>query len=242
MLYNKNIIIWFLALSVCVWHVSALEILDVLPDSTTIIWSSVDEYVDGSLVSLMLLDQQISLFLSISHTDNDMSVLSLSKDAYALARFDVVDALSLASDRKMLMDDYLQKLSTILNRLPVYIEDLSMQISDSDAEQSSCADAKRLSDASYLRAIQSFDQESADRALQESQSYESCVVRYRIDGNALRVQETRLRRVFGILQQRYDYLSTHQYNIVTYFPILQTDIIQDLSSISQVLESYDFDE
>lgn len=65
-----------------------------------------------------------------------------------------------------------------------------------------------------------------------------CATEYRVQLNALKVQDDKLQFYATILQKKYDYIDTQREYIEKYYSVLRPDLLDELTAIAASLQSF----
>ena len=165
-------------------------------------------------------------------------VLATIKKLEELVKTDIIQLLSLATDKGKSLTAYLTDCDQALQKgdsISVYMKQ-EMDILKSDMD--SCIVDKNIADKDYFDAINRYDQKIMQDALMSSIKYETCAWENRIQYNAKLDIATKLVFYLGVLQKKYDVLFKKQDILAQNFQIFSDGILPDLNEIDQILKQY----
>ena len=170
--------------------------------------------------------------------DND--ILETTNDAETLVKDDIIENLKNSSNKIGTFNIYLQNMETTISKGDFFIMMLDQDISNSTAQMNGCIGEKKISDQEYFNSINYYDQQSMIEALNKSTTYNACISQARLDINAKTAIVSKLKFYYDLLKTKYDFLSRNQEKILNNIYVLDTAILQELSTINDTLNTYNF--
>jgi hypothetical protein len=107
-------------------------------------------------------------------------------------------------------------------------------------DMNACQVDKNSADKEYFQWINTYDNQSSQRALNQSIANEKCATENRIQYNAKWYLLDKIVFFESVLKQRYDLISKEQDIIINHFEVISTTLIQKLQIINEVLNAYQF--
>ena len=103
-----------------------------------------------------------------------------------------------------------------------------------------CTTDKQRADSAYFKAINEFNQQDSDQALQQAIESENCIGQNRIHLNAQNYILNKLQFYTSALSAKYKILGDNQDTIIQNTQGLQKETLQKLIDISTSLDTYTF--
>lgn len=211
----------------------------------------VDAVVDTWLSTTASTTMQFPAALSLSLVRRHMAIVSRITSDNAIAgpvdyiqtlenaiTFDVIHELDFVQDKAMYLSGYMADISHTLNLVDGYTSSLQSIIDTKTDERNTCIDNKKQADAHFFASLKEFDQAGSDAALQESMDAGSCEEKARIVIVATTLQLRRIKQLHDILDKKYVLLDTNKDTIIAYFPLVKTQLLQQLLVLSSQLQNY----
>ena len=170
----------------------------------------------------------------------DSETLTTIKGLEELTKQDVIEILSIATNKQEALAKYLADCDQYLQKwdgISAYLRQ-DMQILKQDMQ--SCINEKSVSDKAYFDAIERYDQKTMETSLTNSITYENCATENRIKYNAKASITQKIVFYLGLLQKKYDVLFAKQDIVTKNFEIFRDKILPDLNEIDTLLQQYKF--
>lgn len=165
-------------------------------------------------------------------------LLSLSRAVQLSITSDIVSLLDQAVDKSVIVSDYLSDTRVLLDRVSTQSEYTSVRLALLTDSMQECLTDKDIADRSFFDAINANDDEAAAVWLDASLRASVCATEYRVQLNALKVQDDKLKFYVTILQKKYDYIDTQKEYIEKYYTVLRSDLLEELTAIAASLQSF----
>lgn len=165
-------------------------------------------------------------------------LLALSRAVQLSITEDIVALLDQAVDKSLIVDDYLNDVRILLDRVSIQHDYTSVRLALLNDSMQQCLTDKELADRSFFDAINANDDEAAALWLDASLRASVCATEYRVQLNALKVQDDKLQFYVTILQKKYDYIDTQREYIEKYYSVLRPDLLEELTAIAASLQSF----
>lgn len=165
-------------------------------------------------------------------------LLGLSRAVQLSITEDIVALLDQAVDKSVVVSDYLADTRALLDRVATQSEYTSARLNLLTDLMKACLTDKEIADRSFFDAINANDDEAAALWLDASLRASVCATEYRVQLNALKVQDDKLTFYVTILQKKYDYIDTQKEYIEKYYSILRPDLLEELTAIAASLQSF----
>ncbi|AHB41293.1 hypothetical protein P148_SR1C00001G0500 [candidate division SR1 bacterium RAAC1_SR1_1] len=157
-----------------------------------------------------------------------------------ITTYNILELLEFEIDKKTVMDDYVSRLDTYLLESDMALSTIKEEMSLLDYSMKHCLSQKIISDKQYLDAVQSpYQQILLQEAIDHSKEYAKCASDAKIDYNAKKVLADKIAAYSSILKIKYDYLSSHNDDIVENYDLMKNDVLERLILIKHMLEKYD---
>jgi hypothetical protein len=101
-----------------------------------------------------------------------------------------------------------------------------------------CLLDKDIADRAFFDAVTLNDDLAARSAVENSSRASVCATDYRVQLNALQAQYDKLSFYVAVLEKKYNYILDKRDNIVQYFFVLKSDLLNDLTKIAAELQSF----
>lgn len=157
-----------------------------------------------------------------------------------ITTYNILELLEFEIDKKTVMDTYISRLDSYLLQSDIALSTIREEMSLLDYSVQHCLSQKTISDKQYLDAVQSpYQQTLLQEALDHSKEYAKCASDAKIDYNAKKVLADKIAAYSSILKIKYDYLSSHNDDIVENYDLMKNDVLERLILIKRMLEKYD---
>lgn len=166
--------------------------------------------------------------------------LATLKELQNLSKTDVIAWLSIATDKRQMLSDYLNQSNTAIQKGSTLISFLRQEISFLQLDMNACLVDKSIADKEYFDSINMYDQASSEKALATSIASDNCASQNRIQYNAKVYLLERIVFFTSILQQKYDLLFNEQETLINHFDVISDNMLQKLNLINDTLKQYQF--
>jgi len=165
-------------------------------------------------------------------------LLALSRAVQLSITSDIIALLDQAVDKSIIVSDYLSDTRVLLDRVSTQSEYTSVRLNLLADSMQECLTDKDIADRSFFDAINANNDEAAALWLDASLRASVCATEYRVQLNALKVQDDKLKFYVTILQKKYDYIDTQKEYIEKYYTVLRPDLLEELTAIAASLQSF----
>ena len=155
-----------------------------------------------------------------------------------LVRTDIIQALSLSTDRQATLQKHLSDSSNAIEQWAGLIAFINQEISLLQLDMNACTVDKNTADKLYFDSVNNYDQTMAQSALQDSIRNDTCASEKRIEYNAKTYLLDKLTFYAGLLQSKYDLVSTKQDMLINHFDVISDTVLQELQQINTALDTY----
>ena len=179
-------------------------------------------------------------YQSINLVSSSYQYVDLIFSLRDLISYNIIDLLEFELDKSSAMDLYVSKLDLCLLESDIILTNIREEMSLLDYSLQSCLSQKEISDKQYLDSINSpYQQIFLQESIDDSKKYAQCVSDARIEYNAKKILLDKIVAYRWILKIKYDYLSKNKEDIVKYYNLIKSDVLEDLLMIKRMLEKYD---
>jgi hypothetical protein len=172
--------------------------------------------------------------------DIENNILRTISDAETLAKFDIINTLKNSNNKQLVLSNYLQDISATISESSFYGMLLQQQIDNSQTEMNTCISEKKVSDQAYFQSISFYDQPSMVQSLSKSLAYDQCISSNKVKINANTPLLDKINFYNNLLQTKYKFIYDKQDTILSNVNVLDTTLLQELSTIDATLSQYNF--
>lgn len=237
MWYSKYIVVLFIVCLFASFAVGQNQVWfggSVPRSDVTIAQTAVQEYPSDMAV--------LSLGYHLEHHEvvvfGESWLLALSRAIQLSITADIVSLLDQAVDKSVIVGNYLRDTRVLLDRVSTQSDYTSVRLALLTDSMQACLTDKETADRSFFDAINANDDEAAALWLDASLRASVCATQYRVQLNALKVQDDKLQFYTTILQKKYDYIDTQKEYIEKYYAVLRPDLLKELTAIAASLQSF----
>ena len=176
----------------------------------------------------------------VESVNYEWETLTTIKKLEELTKTDVIQLLNSSADKKAALAKYLTECDENLKKGENISTYMKQEMALLKMDMQSCLADKDTSDKAYFDAIDIYDQDLMETALNDSITYEQCATENRIQYNAKTEVARKLVFYLWLLQKKYDVLFNKQEILAENFKIFRDNILPDLNEIDSLLAQYTF--
>ncbi len=167
-------------------------------------------------------------------------ILDTIKTLEELTKRDVIEMLTISSDKEQTLAGYLWSCQEALQKWESISAYMKQEMNVYKQDMQACINDKDVSDKEYFNAIERYDQNAMDTTINNSIAYEKCATENRIRYNAKTSLVQKMVFYLWTLQKKYDVLYAKQDILTQNFEIFRDNILPDLNEINDLLAQYTF--
>lgn len=192
-------------------------------------------------LSYMLIKLHLTLAgKDVESVNYEWETLTTIKKLEELTKTDIIQLLNASADKKAALAKYLTECDENLKKGENISTYMKQEMALLKMDMQSCLIDKDTSDKAYFDAIDIYDQDLMETALNDSITYEQCATENRIQYNAKTEVARKLVFYLWLLQKKYDVLFNKQEILAENFKIFRDNILPDLNEIDSLLAQYTF--
>lgn len=188
--------------------------------------------------------ETIKIHLRLANQTNDINPeedsLATLKQLQELTQTDVIEWLSMATDKQKMLSDYLGQSNIALEKWDTLISFLKQELALLQLDMKACLVDKTIADKAYFDSVNSYDQSGSQQAIQTSIANDTCASENRIQLNAKTYLLNKIVFFTSVLQQKYNLLFKEQDTLISHFNVISDTMLQKLNTINETLKSYQF--
>ncbi len=235
--------ICYLALNFSFAANKSLTIIDTpTTNNTTTITKN---YSDITSISYQLILSHIKIgnsnwWLDYLNLDTENNILILIGTAEDLVKTDILQSLQITRTPEKLLDSHLQKTQKTISEAKFSIMILEQEIDNQTQIMNACIEEKKLSDITYFKSIDYYNQKTLNTSLQTSAYNNECIAKAKLTINAKWILLNRLFFYNNLLQKKHKFLSDKRTVILKNISVIDQDLLKELYNINTTLEQYNF--
>jgi hypothetical protein len=166
--------------------------------------------------------------------------LDILKNTEDLVKTDIIQALSLSSNKQQTLQAYLTQCEEYLEKGSSLIAFMEQELALLKLDINSCTMDKTLTDKLYFDSVNNYDQATSEQALQESIQNDACISQENVEYNAKSYILNGLTFYEGLLQEKYNLISAKQDMLINHFDVISDNVLTELQTINDTLKKYQF--
>lgn len=168
----------------------------------------------------------------------ELWLLSLTQQVQLSITTDVIALLDQSTDKQSVLDSYIVATDLLLRDAEWQLETTFLRLWVLREAMRQCLLDKDIADRAFFDAVTLNDDLAARSAVENSSRASVCATDYRVQLNALQAQYDKLSFYVAVLEKKYNYILDKRDNIVQYFFVLKSDLLNDLTKIAAELQSF----
>lgn len=202
-------------------------------------WTIEDsEFISPYGISSTLVAMHLIIGFGKEDSNDEDDVMLLIKKMKEYIQLDILSLLEMNIDKERVLDLYLASSYWLISDSSLVLSNYKVELQEYDAAIVACNDDKLLADKEYFTAFQDYDYDFMQESLLASIDAQRCVNDNKIKFNATSVISHTLDVYAQVLSQKYEYLAKNQDMIVSHFPLLKPQLLEELATITAVLEQF----
>lgn len=194
----------------------------------------------SSPLSLWFAMYRMHMSLALSQhwfVDSSFAYANLVLQLQDVSSYDVLDLLAFETDKRSAMDSYIWLLDKYYLQSDIALFHLKDDLSYLDSSIKHCSSEKTLADKQYFDAVQfPYQQQFLENALADSKKYAQCVSDAKIEYNAKKILVDKIVAYQSLIKAKYTYLFANKDDIIEHYDLINTDILNRLTTIKRTLE------
>ncbi|MEI7563079.1 MAG: hypothetical protein WCJ39_05370 [bacterium] len=192
------------------------------------------------MISIQAIHQHLFLANISQEIPQQGSLLLHLKTVDLLVQTDILQDMEVSTDKQDTLQKYLQECEKAINESQIDISYLEQTLPLLKIDMNTCISNKNAADTQYFKSINRYDSQESDLVLQQSIANDRCASEKRIQYNAKSYLLSKLSFYTSTLQAKQKLLSDEQDMIINHLESIKTDILQKLTDINAMLQSYTF--
>lgn len=159
---------------------------------------------------------------------------------HQLLQTHIIQEMEMSEDKEKTLQNYIQeceKAITVNKQNMIYLQQLLPLLK---IELNTCTNNKLLADKQYFESINTYKVQDSEFTLQQAITYDRCASEKRIQYNAKSYIVSKLAFYISTLQTKQELISNNQDMIINHLESIRTDILEKLTNIDKLLQSYTF--
>ena len=165
------------------------------------------------------------------------SVLGISSKAEALVNTDILKLLNESSDPEKVYNLHQAQMEQLLDDMRTTYDDLNQLSIDKNLASNECLTKKRAGDQEFFQWVNEGDESRYQDGLDQSLEFAPCHITNRIESNAYAYLAARSVAYQQILTNRFAVLWNNKDILLSSYPLLQWNIVEQLSWFKQQLNT-----
>lgn len=188
--------------------------------------------------------ETVKLHLRLASITSDINPeedsLATLKQLQELTQTNIIEWLSMATDKQQMLSDYLSQSNIVLEKWDMLISFIKQELALLQLDMKACLVDKTIADKAYFDSVNSYDQSGSQQAIQTSIANDTCAAENRIQLNAKTYLLNKIVFFTSVLQQKYNLLFKEQDTLISHFNVISDTMLQKLNTINETLKSYQF--
>ena len=199
-----------------------------------------DYLVNANDMSVFLLWWHKSISNNVFDSSNNIDkewILYILKDIKDHSAISIVSLLEFSPVKQIVLDNYLEKTSILLDKVWFIKTDLKQDILLLESDMNDCIIEKDLYDDQFFESIDLYDQNYMNDSLEKSISAQKCIWENRIKMNAKKILFDEFNYYYDFVILKYQYLQSKKDLIIRNFDFMKNGLLDELVSTKEILNT-----